>query len=169
MATILIIGIEIGRTCIGLDLKHHGVGYAIGPIVITFGNFHDLFGNDNTAAFGDAKVMSIGGIESNTASAIAKGKTFCSEDGVGKAIGNGGKGNRWRIEAEVVFAPKAKGSSCITLREAKGIPVGEVVGGGPTIRRERIRRKTRIRRAAQNRNNFRANLRVPNANSGSSG
>ena len=95
MTTILIIGIEIGRTCIGLDLKHHGVGYAIGPIVIAFGNFHDLFGNDNTAAFGDAKVMSIGGIESNTASAIAKCKAFCSEDGVRKAIRNSGKGNRW--------------------------------------------------------------------------
>ena len=138
MATILIIWICIRGTSKGFDLKHHGIGYTIGPIVIAFGDFHNLFRNNNTAAFGYAKVMSIGGIKSAAASTIAKGKAFCSEDGVGETIRNSGKGNRRRKEPEVVFAPKPKGSSCIALRSPKNIPIGEVVGDGPPLGRKRI-------------------------------
>ena len=108
--------------------------------------------------------MSIGGIKSAAASAIAKGKALCSEDGVRKTIGNSGKGNRRRKEPEVVFAPKSKGSSCIALRSAKDIPVGEVVGDGPSLGRKRIQWKARIGRASKKRNCFSANLRIPDSN-----
>ena len=142
MTTILVIWICIRRTSKGFDLKHHGVGHTIWPIVIAFRDFHNLFRNNNTATLGYTKVMSIGGIKSNTASAIAKSKAFCSKDGVGKAIRNSGEGNRRRKEPEVVFAPKPKRGSCITLRSPKDIPIGEVVSGGPPLGRKRIQWKT---------------------------